>query len=748
VSAFAQASSFPFAQSWSWPIRDLFSGVRVRYGIKLGLAGLLALCLTQLLPLPHDSWAILTILVIMLSQYVGTAAVKAIMRVVGTIAGAMVGVWLVGNYTSTPIVFLPVLFVVMAHATYQFGHFGLRQFPYSYFLLGLTTLVIATDGIAAPDQVWQLGLYRSEEILVGVVSALLVSTIVWPRYAQEEFLTAAQETLRSVGALVPSSTKTPDPEAVRNAALDNIRQSFAARFAALSNLRYAGARENSFFSAQLPHYDVYLVSLIRVFDLALYLAERPLTDPPIAIRLGNELEQVYRGIVEEIRILSTPRPLGERLPASSLNAAFANLEQKVTEAREQGFFLERPIMAAIPFGSHFATLRQLCNELNTLRGIRERLPRRGQPQAKPTPSWDSQPTIDWFWVRIGVKGGLAAVIAITLLMWIHPPGAASIPLMAWLQASGGRAYLRAGGSGDLRGLQDAFLGCLALAGCTVVLLAITPLLANYLAMNLVLFFALFAFGFATARITGISFGMQLGFLTISAFVGLNPQQPVSSQTIIDTFVGLGIGLFIGAAVGRFLWPVLPQTVLREDLLGVLADLKGLLSGDPNREAVQIRLMLRSVETYKATRRIRLPGCSKEEQEQLNALSMELGALGPRVHHLAEVWDDLPQAAEPFLRLPLRRLKIESIQLLQAFGDCLRAGSARRDWPTLNAALGETDEAVRQIANQRILTSYPARVPLLTLDIVGRYQAVAYALEKIRRLLADLHLQYYWGDYAL
>ena len=48
---------------------------------------MLALCLTQLLPLPHDSWAILSVLVVMLSQYVGAAAVKAIMRVVGTIAG-------------------------------------------------------------------------------------------------------------------------------------------------------------------------------------------------------------------------------------------------------------------------------------------------------------------------------------------------------------------------------------------------------------------------------------------------------------------------------------------------------------------------------------------------------------------------------------------------------------------------------------------------------------------------------------
>ena len=746
MSAIAQTTSVPLARSWNWPVRDLLRDLRVRHGVKLGLAGLLALCLTQLLPLPHASWAILTVLVMMLSQYVGAAAVKAIMRVMGTIAGAMVGVWLVGNYTSTPMVFLPVLFVVMAYATYQFGHLGLRQLPYSYFLLGLTTLVIATDGIAVPDQVWQLGLYRTEEILAGVVSALLVSTILWPRYARDEFRTSAQEALGSVGGLVPAAAKTPARGSVTTATLDKIRHAFAARLAGLINLRQAGARESSFFSAQLAHYDAYLVSLISVFDLALYVAERPLTDAPTLDRFGNALEQVYQGIVEEIRILSTPRPVGERLPASSLNAAFANLEQKVAEAWEQGFFLERPIIAAIPFGSHFATLRRLRDELNTLRGISERLPRRGQPQPKRIPSWDSPRTIDWFWVRIGVKSGLAAVIAITLLKWIHPPGVATIPLMAWLCASSGRVYLRAGGSGDRRGLQNAFLGCLVFASCALVLLAITPLLANYLTMNLVLFFVLFGFGFATARIIGISFGMQLGFLIISAFVGLNPQQPVSSQTIIDTFVGLGIGLFIGAAVGRFLWPVLPQTVLREDLLGVLADLKALLSGEPHPEAVQIRLALRWVETYQTTRRIWLPGCSKKERDQLNALSMELGALGPRVYHLAVFHDDLPQAAEPLLRLPLRRLKIESIQLLQDVADCIRTGSARRDLPTLDAALGETDEALRQIRDRRILASYLEA--LLILDIVGRHQAVAYALEKIRRLLPDLNLQRYWGDYAL
>jgi uncharacterized membrane protein YccC len=752
LSAIAQTSNAPVAWTWRWPVQDVLSDARVRHGIKLGLAGLLALFLTQILALPHDSWAILSVLVMMLSRYVGSAAVKAIMRVIGTIAGAIVGVWLVGNYTSTPVVFLPVLFVVMALASYKFGQYGQRQVPYSYFLLGLTTLVIATDGVAAPDQVWQLGLYRTEEILVGVVSALLVSTILWPRYAREEFIAAARDALRSLGALVSAETETHARGSETNPALDDIRQTFAGKLAALSSLRQAGARESSLFSARLPQYDAWLVSLTSVFDGALYLRERPLPDALIVDRLRKELEQVSRGIEEEIRTLSAPGPTGERLPASSLNAAFAELERKVAEVREQGFFVDQPIAAGISFGSHFAALRSLRDELNTLRSIREGLLRPGQPLPELKRRSESLLTIDWFWLKIGIKGGLAAAIGVTLLMWIHPPGPASVPLMAWLATILTRPYIRLGGTGDLRAFQNAFLGCLALAGCAVVALATTPLLASYLAMNVALFLVLFGFGFATAKITGISFGMELAFLIISAFVGLNPQQPVSSQTIIDTFLGIGIGLFIGTVVGRLIWPVLPQTVLRENLLGFLADAKAVLSRQPHPEAVGIRLALRSIEAYQAVRRVPIPNRSNQERAQekelLHALTMELQALAPRIHHLTALRDNLPQAALPLLRLPLQRLNVEFTQLLDAFADCVRTGSPRRDLPTLDATLAEMDEAIGQIRDRRILTSYPVRVPLLTLDIVGRYHAVADALNKIRSSITNLQINRYWGDYAL
>src|SRR6202040_4295146 len=197
----ARTEAVPVVTKWHWMPQDPFGDLRIRYGIKMGLAGLLALFCTLVLRLPHDNWAILTVLVLMSARFVGSIAVKAIMRVIGTVAGALVGVWLVSDYTSTPEIFLPVLFLVMAFASYKFGQVGARQVPYAFFLFGLTTLVVATDGVADPAQAWQIGLDRTEEIIVGIISSLLVTTLLWPRYAREEFLEASRTALKTVGQL-------------------------------------------------------------------------------------------------------------------------------------------------------------------------------------------------------------------------------------------------------------------------------------------------------------------------------------------------------------------------------------------------------------------------------------------------------------------------------------------------------------------------------------------------------------------
>jgi uncharacterized membrane protein YccC len=101
-----------FALKLNWARQDLFGDLRVRHGFKLGLSGLIALLCTQVLRVPNDYWAILTVMVLMNAQFVGAFAFKATMRMAGTTVGAIVGVWLASDYASTPAIFLPVFFLV------------------------------------------------------------------------------------------------------------------------------------------------------------------------------------------------------------------------------------------------------------------------------------------------------------------------------------------------------------------------------------------------------------------------------------------------------------------------------------------------------------------------------------------------------------------------------------------------------------------------------------------------------------
>jgi hypothetical protein len=267
-------------------------------------------------------------------------------------------------------------------------------------------------------------------------------------------------------------------------------------------------------------------------------------------------------------------------------------------------------------------------------------------------------------------------------------------------------------------------------------------------MNLGLFLVLFAFGFFTARIPGINFWMQLGYLTISAFVGLNPQEPVASQTIINTSLGLMFGIWIGTVVGRLLWPVLPQRILRDDLVALCLQIQALLNGDVHREKIQARLATLPVEALQAVRQLRMAGCSEEEKARVAALVRALETLVIRISQLVPHRQLLQDIAEPRLRLQFECLEVEFNQVLDAFRECLDQGDCRRPLPALQGALAGLDRAVQDVRNRRPIGGEPPEAPSRLLDLVDRYRATAEAMEGCRRLLGTLQLQRYWGDYAL
>jgi hypothetical protein len=617
-------------------------------------------------------------------------------------------------------------------------------------LLGLTTLTVATDGVTDPAQAWQIGLDRSEEILVGIMSSLLVTSVLWPRYAREEFLEAGRAALKTVSQLVSAHVQASIDPANAPSETENIRSTFDRQLSVLRNLLQAGARESTFFSARLSNYNAFLVSLTNLFPAGLYLS-RHRVEPWFLDHLRQETESLLAAISDEFNILTTARSPGEKSPSSHLNEAFAALQEKVNEIRDHGVLAATPLQTAIAFAGHFAAVRTVCDELNNIRSAMEGLPRFGQALPEAKPHWDLLPSIDWFWVRVAVKGGLAAVISIVLLKWINPPGPAAIPLMAWLLTILGRPSLRVGGTGDLRAFQTAFRASLMLAACAALLILTTPFLADYAVMNVALFLILFTLGFFTARIAGINFWIQLAYITISAFVGLNPQQPVTSQTIIDTFLGLSFGMFIGTVLGRLLWPVLPQRVLRNNLLAILAKIKALLNGNPHQEKIQTQLAILPLEALQAARQIRTAACSQEERAKLVALVRALQTLITRISHLLSRRDILPETTEQILQILKPQsgsLEIEFKQMLDAFAECFRQGDCRVQLPTVRGALSEMDDAIQKIRDRNMLADLPLEAPLRVLELVERYHASVEALEECGRLVRTLEIQRYWGDYAL
>ncbi len=70
---------------------SLFRDGAFRYGIKFGVAGVLAVAMALVIQLPMPTWALFTVFVLMIAQYVGAIAEKSIFRVIGTVIGALLG---------------------------------------------------------------------------------------------------------------------------------------------------------------------------------------------------------------------------------------------------------------------------------------------------------------------------------------------------------------------------------------------------------------------------------------------------------------------------------------------------------------------------------------------------------------------------------------------------------------------------------------------------------------------------------
>ncbi len=736
---------------FDWAALNPLADLRVRHGIKVGLAAVLSLWMTQMLRLEHPNWSILAVLVLANAPYVGAIASKALMRCVGTVAGALLGVWVVGDYDNAPVVFLLVVFAVVAVAAYKSGQLASATWPYAYYLVGLALVSVATYGVTDPGNVWRYGLSRTLETLVGVVCATLLYAALWPRYAREEFITAAGETLKTVRALLAADARAYAGDAADPGRVGDLRRAFSRQIVGLRTLLDAGGRGSLHFRARLGNYQRFVVALTHLFQALVELHKRQANEGALIGLVKPEVGRLLAAVDADLGVLGDVASEKRTLPPVAVTRAYAELEVRVEALRESGTFrrADLDLAASEAFFGHLAALRSVQRELALVHELVGELPRKHLLAAPPHRRHSVLPALDPFWVREAIKAGLAVCLSFLLIRWVHPPGASGIPLGALVFSTFGRMSLTTGGTGDLRGFQRMFLT--ALSGVPVVagLWLLMPLLSNYWAMNTLLFGLCYVFGFIVVRATGFSYGLQIMVLAISTLVGINPQVPVSFGALRDAYLGLLIGLFIGGTISRLLWPVLPQGLLRDNMMRFFEDLRALLGGCADQEYVLTGTVLLPSSALQAVDAMVLPRCPASERERLANFIRFAHPLGLQIAALRdEKTTPLAAPIAALLGKPLADLEAGFDCSLEALARCFRERDLSVAFPEIRGAQEAMDAAMVKVRDDGVgaAMDYAAIAHLLTL--VNRYGLIAGQLQACREQIASLRLDDHLRDVAL
>jgi len=149
------------------------------FSLKALLAGLLALAIAFWLDLPRPYWALATVYIAS-QPLTGATHSKAFFRAIGTLAGAAMAVLLVPNLVNEP----PLLVLAVALWCGLCLYLSiLDRTPrgYAFMLAGYTTTIIGFPAVDAPNEIFDLALSRTEEILLGILCAALISSLLFPR---------------------------------------------------------------------------------------------------------------------------------------------------------------------------------------------------------------------------------------------------------------------------------------------------------------------------------------------------------------------------------------------------------------------------------------------------------------------------------------------------------------------------------------------------------------------------------------
>jgi uncharacterized membrane protein YccC len=642
-------------------MKAAFSDLAVRNGLKFAMAGLLALFFALLLRLDEPTWAVTTAFVLCTPKFVGAIAEKTVLRIFGAMAGAVIGYLITGSLQQNPVLFLGAMGLLVGVGTAMYGG---TLAPYGFRQCGYTATIVAAQGLADPAFSWHVGLLRCEEICLGIVVTMVVTTTVFPRFASREFGDDVRRML-----LVLSGLFRRRADAFLSGDLarpPDVLGAVGGRLAKMRKMIRLGCMESVGFRMQRDLVDD---SVAQLGALSAALSNFGRTLPA---------ESLLRGYIEaeavalHAALAATFEAMADRnLPDAARRAALdragaclRDYESRLVEFRLDGAGRDLPVDESLEHAGYSLSIHEIFAALSRLADL---LPKIEEVQTGSFPGirFEKFTPPDAEWIKFGIRGGLAVVAGLFLLDWLKPPGGDLLVVGTYLfTAFSLDSSDRKGDLGVFTTLAGTAIACLVFF---FFLLLAAPMMSSYAVLNIFLGAFLFLTGYLLEAGAIGSFVTLIALLMAIILVGLNAQRPVGFQEIVGPVFGLMLAATLSAVMRRLIWPVLPQDALRKRLCELLAVLEKTASRPespvPTGERAGIALsaadalVLVDVLAEKALR--------GDEAERLREYIRSLARLGGHLMFSTGPVELPPEAADPCYRK-------QRNHLLSAIAEQLRA----------------------------------------------------------------------------
>lgn len=709
-------------------------------GLQMAIAGTGAYFFSQYLRLQYPYWSVLTVILLVMAQYVGAIQEKSFFRMVGTIIGGVLGYLATGAWQQSPVLFLTTTFVILAFCVAMFNQ---SRAPYAFFLTGLTYAVITSNGQAHPDMSWAYALARTEEVLVGVIASVVVQSLVFPRYANRDFLKQLRLCFAEMADAIPRVAGVF--QSGQSTEVIASLHDFPTRATALRNLLRFGARESRLFRRDLASFADIVTNLVRSANLLRSLAPIPAAPEPYRTRLSPLITSWGDHLGQGWKTLSKGSSLDQSWieHVTELNSAIDDLMLQLRSSPETKMEQEKTGGLSI----YLLTLQELQStliEINRLMGLPPDL-RDQTTNLALAPVWPERT-----WIKQGLRAALATVIALVLENWLSPPGGTLMVLVAFVFTA--MNALSPEGSGDRGAFTYVVVFTAILVGVCLVLLAGTPLLASYAVLNTLMVTWLFLLGYWMHDRGGVTVPVQFSFLLLVSILSLNAQVPVGFEKIVGTFFGMVNGIVIAAVVQRFFWPILPQKQFQQSLaanLHLVADSLGQgFEHLPLWQRTRLGLFPSQARIYVHT--MQGPTLARGQyallldyvstlQQLIGELALCSGRLMPAI----------PDDIRPIMDPSLTRVKTTLAEGLQNLANAFAHAAKPLD---MTAAIGEVSkdwsDTCAKARQAMIEQGMSPQVVIPVLGHAARYHAALKILQQAESQAQNLQLADYLNDVAL